>query len=72
VTNFFRAENDGQFLGFLGRGDDVLKAPVLVECDPVKETQGGDGDENGTGSQFLFVGQVNLVRPNVLWTQDFG
>ena len=72
VPDLFRAENDGQFLGFLGGGDDVFKAPVFVERDLVKETQGGDGDEDGTGSQFLFVGQVDLVRPNVLRTQDFG
>jgi hypothetical protein len=42
-----------------------------VEGDLVKETQGGDRDEDGTGSQFLFVGQVDFVRANFLRTQDF-
>jgi hypothetical protein len=42
-----------------------------MKCDFVEKTQGGYGDEDGTGSQLLFVGQVDLVRTNLLRAQYF-
>ena len=72
VQNLLRAENDRQFLGFLGGGDDVFHVPILVKRDLVEETEGGHGDEGETGSQLLFVGQVHLVGANLLRAQDFG
>jgi hypothetical protein len=57
LPNLFRTEYNRQFLGFLRGGDDVFHGPMLVKCDLVEETQGGHGDEDGTGSQLLFVGR---------------
>ena len=72
VPDLFRAENDGQFLGFLGCGNDVFQAPILVQGDLVEETQGGHRDEDGTGSQLLFIGQVHLVGTNLFRPQLVG
>jgi hypothetical protein len=38
-----------------------------VQGDFVEETQGGHGDEDGPGSQLLFIAQVHLVGTNLLW-----
>src|SRR5271169_4089538 len=37
--DFLRAEHDGELFWCLGSGDDVLKYPVLLECDPVEKPQ---------------------------------
>jgi len=66
VEDLFRAENDGQLLRFLGGGDNVFDAPILVKRDFVEETQGPHGQEDGTGSQLLFIGQVHLVGTDLL------
>jgi hypothetical protein len=42
-----------------------------MECHFVKKTQSGYGDEDGTGSELLFVGQIDLVRTNLLRSQYF-
>ena len=55
----------------LGRRDDVFETPIPMKCDFVKETQGGYGDEDGTGRELLFVGQVDLVRANLLRAEYF-
>jgi hypothetical protein len=55
-------QDNRQLLGSLGRRVDVLQTPIPMECHFVKKTQSGHGDENGTGSQLLFVGQIDLVR----------
>ena len=47
------------------------KRPVLLERDLVEKAQRGDGDEDGTGRQLLFVGQVHLVGADVLRAQLF-
>jgi hypothetical protein len=62
-----RAEPIGPF----GRGDDVFETPIPMGCDFVKKTQGGYGDEDGTGSQLPFDGQIDLVRTNLFRSQYF-
>src|SRR5215813_5498752 len=62
VQDLLRAEDDGQFLGFLGGGDDLGQGPILVEGNFVQEAKSGHGDEDGTRSELLCVGQVELVR----------
>jgi hypothetical protein len=42
-----------------------------MKRDFVEEAKSGYGDEDGTGSQLLFVGQVDLVRANLLRSQYF-
>jgi hypothetical protein len=69
APDLFRAENDGQFLGLLGGGNDVFHAPILVQGDFVEEAQGGHCDEDGAGSQLLSIGQVHLVGTNLFRTQ---
>jgi len=40
-----------------------------MKCDFVEKAQGGYGDEDGTGSQLPFVGQIDLVKANFLRAQ---
>jgi hypothetical protein len=61
LPDFFRAEDEGKFLGLFGSRDNVFEGPLLMECDLMEKTESGYRDENGTGSQLLFVGQVGLV-----------
>ena len=71
LQDLFRAQDNRQLLRLLGRRDDVFEVPILLEGDLVEEAQGGDGDEDRTGSQLLFVGQVDLVSADVLRAQQF-
>ena len=71
MQDFFRTQDNGQLLRLLGRRDDVFETPIPMKCDLVEKAQGGYGDEDGTGSQLLFVGQVDLVRANLLRAQYF-
>src|SRR5437867_2106732 len=69
VENFLRAQNDGQLLGFLGCRDDLIEGPLPFERDLVEKSQGGDGNEDGTWRQLLFVGEVDLIGPDILGSQ---
>jgi hypothetical protein len=69
LQDFFRTQNNGQLLGLLGRRDDFFHGPIPMKSDFVQETKSSYGDKDGTGSQFLFVCQVDLVRANLLRTQ---
>ena len=71
MQDFFGTQDNGQFLRLLGRRDDVLQTPIPMKRHFIKETQGGYGDEDGTGSQLLFIGQIDLVRTNLLTSQYF-
>ena len=64
------AENDGQLVRLAGQGEDLWQGPLLVEGDLVEEAQGSYRQQNGTGGQLLFVGQVELVGANLLGTQQ--
>jgi hypothetical protein len=69
VEHLLRAQDYRQFLRLLRRRDDVPEVPLLLEGDLVEEPQGGDGDKDGAGRQFLLVGQVNLISADVLRAQ---
>src|SRR2546428_8087695 len=60
------------FCGFLGVGMMSSTLPILVQRDFVEETQSGHGDEDGSGSQLPFVGQIHLVGTNLFRTQLVG
>ena len=62
MQDFFGTQDNGQLLRFLGRGDDVFETPIPMKCDFVEKAQGGYGDEDGTGNQLPFDGQIDLVR----------
>ena len=72
LQDFFRTQDNRQLLRLLGRRDDFFQGPVLMKRDFVEETKSGYGDEDGTGSQLLFVGQVDLVRANLLGPSSSG
>ena len=63
------AENDGQLRGRLWGRNNLGKRPLLLERDPVKETQGGDRDLDRTRRQPPFVRQIDLVEADVLGAQ---
>jgi len=71
VQDFLRAQHYRQFLRLLQRRDDILENPVLFEGDLAEESQGGDGDEDGTRSQLALVGQIDLIRPDLIGTEGF-
>src|SRR4030095_6376485 len=70
AKDFFRAENDGQLLRLLGCRDSLFERPVLVKRDFIEKKKRRYGDQYGTGRQLLFVGQIQLVSPNLLGRQD--
>jgi hypothetical protein len=72
VEDLLRAQNHRQRLRLLRRRNDVLEGPVLLERNLVEKSQRGDGDEDGAGRQVLFIGQVNLVGPDVLGANSSG
>jgi len=47
----------------------VIIINIVVKGDFVKETQGGHGDEDGTGSQLFLLGKIHLVGTNILRPQ---
>jgi hypothetical protein len=69
VEDLLRTQDYRECLRLLRRRDDVLEAPVFFEGNLVEKPQCGYGDENGAGSRVLFIGQVNLVGPDVLGAQ---
>jgi hypothetical protein len=66
--NFLGAQDDGQLLGPLGCGDDFLEAPAFLERHVVQEAQGGNGDDDRAGRQFLFVCQIYLNMPDATYS----
>src|SRR5579875_3382105 len=69
--NFFRAKNNGQLLGSLRHGNAVFHVPFPVESYLVEETEGGSGNNEGTGAQLPVVHKVQLVGTNLLRAQEF-
>ena len=69
LQDFFRTQNNGQLLRLLGSRDDFFHDPIPMKSDFVQETKSSYGDKDGTGSQFPFVCQVDLVKANLLRTQ---
>jgi hypothetical protein len=55
LQNFFRAQDNRQLLGHLGRWNDFFQAPVLTKCDFVEKTKGRYGDDNRARSELSFV-----------------
>jgi hypothetical protein len=43
-----------------------LDRPIFVQGDFVEEPQGAGGLQDGTGRQFAFVGQVQLIGADLL------
>jgi hypothetical protein len=60
VKNLLGAQDDWQFLRLLRSGNHLVQRPILFEGDLVQETEGRYRHNNGVGSQFLFVRQVEL------------
>ena len=52
--HFLRTEDDGQLLWLLTGWDDFLDSPFLLERNLVEEANGGAGNQDRTGGQFLF------------------
>ena len=52
LHHLFGAEHDRQGLRLLGRRDDVVEAPILLQRDSVEKAQRGDGDEDRPGRQL--------------------
>src|SRR5262249_4023559 len=71
VHDLFGAENNGKFLRFLGSRDDVVQFPIPMQGNSVKETKGRGGDQDGTGGELLFVGQIDLIGTNLLGAEEF-
>ena len=55
--------------GFLGAGMISSHGPIPMSSTLYRKPKSSYGDKDGTGSQFLFVCQVDLVRANLLRTQ---
>ena len=66
LEDFLGAEHDGQPLGLLGHRNDLRKGPFLMEGDSVEKAKSGHGNDDGTGSQLLFVCQVDLIGANLV------
>jgi hypothetical protein len=69
--NFFWTGNNWQLLGFLGGWNDLRQAPILMERYFVKETKSCYGEDDGAWSELPLVGQVELVRTDLLRAQQF-
>jgi|SRR6516164_550681 hypothetical protein len=72
LQDFLGTENDGQFLGHLGSGNDFVHVPLAAQRYFVKETQSGYGDNAGSGSHLFFLGEMDLVSTDLLLSQDIG
>ncbi len=64
LKDFVRTEHYGEGLGLFRSGDDVVETPIFLERHFVKETKRRYGDQDGSGGQLSFVGQIDLVGPN--------
>lgn len=53
--DFLGAENDRQFLGLLGSGNDLFEGPLFLEGDLVQEAKGGDGEADRMGGGLLWL-----------------
>ena len=49
LAHLLRTEDDRQFLGRLGSGDDFLQVPISVQGHVVEETQCRHGNDDGGG-----------------------
>src|SRR5712664_654766 len=72
LKNFFRAQDHGQFLRLLRSGNHLFQGPIPFERDLIQKTECRNRDENGTGGQFLFVRQIDMIGADLLWSQQFG
>src|ERR1700687_5215800 len=71
MKNLLWAKNNGEPLWLLGSWDDLFEGPVLFEGNLVEEAQGGNSNEDRTGRQLSFVGQVDLIGTDILRPQLF-
>ena len=69
---FLGTENDRQFVRGCGGRDDVFEVPPAAEGDLVEEPQSGYSDGDGAGGQLFFLGEMELVSPNLLFSQNIG
>src|SRR5712692_12074412 len=72
TADLFGAEDHRQHLWFLGRWNYGPKVPPLLERDLVKKTQGGHGEQDGTGGQLLLVSQMQLIGADLFRSQPLG
>src|SRR6266568_5523312 len=68
VQHLLWTEDNGQLLRLLRRRDDVFQGPIPMQGDLIEKAESGYGDENRTGGQRLFVGEVDLVSTNFFRT----
>ncbi|ESX66942.1 hypothetical protein X759_27345 [Mesorhizobium sp. LSHC420B00] len=68
--NFLATEDDRQPLRLLGKREDLFRRPVPFERCIVEKAHRRNGGVNRAGRQFLFVGQINLIGPSILWPEQ--
>jgi hypothetical protein len=71
LANLLGTEDHWQRLWSLWRWDESLDVPLLLEGDAVQEAQGRDGDAYRAGAEPLVIGQIDLVRTDLLGSEEF-
>jgi hypothetical protein len=71
LQDFLGTEDHRQGLRPFRSGDDVGEGPVLFESDFIQEAKRGNGNEDRTGSQLLFLRQVDLIGTNLSSDKSF-
>ena len=69
VDHLLLAEHNRQRLRLLRRGDHLVEGPLLAERDSIEEAERRHVDEQRTGGQLAFGGQVDLVGVDLLGTE---
>ncbi|MBP2239445.1 hypothetical protein J2Z31_005998 [Sinorhizobium kostiense] len=72
LLHFIRAEDDWQFLWLPGKREDLFRHPIPFECQIEEKAHRRKGDVDRARRQLLLVGQIDLIGPAVLATEQVG
>src|ERR1700740_962557 len=70
--DFFLAQHDGKLLCLTAGGDVVLDNPGPFEGGMVEKPERGDRDDDGTGCEGSFLGQVEEINPDLRGPEKVG
>jgi hypothetical protein len=66
VPHLLGTHNDGKLLRLSPEGDHFRENPILLEGDLVEKAKRSRSDMDRASCQILFVGEIQLVGPNLL------
>ena len=72
ARDFVPAQHNGKLLCLTAGGDVVLDNPGPFEGGVVETLERGDRDDDGTGCEVSFLGQVEQINPDLRWPEKVG